>query len=246
MTTGKKHVLITGAAGLVGGILRSHWGDRYRLRLADLNPVEDTKNFEEFVRLDITDLDPFVEACRGIDTVVHLAADRSPSADFYETLLSLNIIGAYNAYEAARIAGCRRIVFASSVNAVLGYNESKEMCRPDMPVYPINVYGATKCWGEALARVYAHEHDLSCISVRLTSPSFQQDEDWDPEEWQWRISPRDTAQLFGKCIDADDSVSCAIVHGASKHRKCWLDIESTEADIGYEPEDGTAFPRSVS
>ena len=243
MTMETKQVLITGAAGLVGGILRSHWGDRYNLRLADLKPVEDTRECEEYVRLDITELDPFVEVCRGIDTVVHLAADRRPSADFYETLVSLNIIGAYNAFEAARIAGCRRIVYASSVNAVLGYAETKERCTPEMPVYPINVYGATKCWGEALGKVYSHQYGLSCISVRLTAPSFRQDEDWDPDEWQWRISRKDTARLFQSCIDADDSVMCAIVHGASKHRKCWLDIDSTQSTIGYDPEEGTAYPR---
>ncbi len=239
----RKKVLMTGAAGRVGGILRSHWGDRYALRLADLNPVEATNEHEEFFRLDITELESFVEACQGIDTVVHLAADPSPSADFYETLLSLNVIGAYNGFEAARIAGCRRIVFASSVNAVLGYNETKEHCTPEMPVYPINVYGATKCWGEALGKVYSHQHDLSCISVRLTSPSFRQDEDWDPEEWQWRISEKDAALLFQSCIDADDSVMCSIVHGASKHRRCWLDIDSTCSTIGYEPEEGTFYPR---
>ena len=245
MNLEKKHILITGAAGFVAGMLRSHWGDCYRLRLADLQPVKDTHQFEEYIRLDITALDPFVEACRGIDTVVHLAADRSPAAGFYETLLSLNIIGAYNAFEAARIAGCRRIVFASSINAVLGYGEAKELCTPQMPVYPINVYGATKCWGEALARVYAHEHGLSCLCVRLASPRFRQGKEWGLEGWNEKISPRDTAQLFRKCIDADESVTFAIAHGVSGHKRCWMDIESTRAAIGYEPEDGTAFPRSV-
>jgi NAD+ dependent glucose-6-phosphate dehydrogenase len=239
----RKHVLLTGAAGQVGGILRSDWGGRYRLRLADLKPVEDATELEEIVRLDITELEPFVDACRGIDTVVHLAADRRPTADFYETLLSLNIIGAYNAFEAARIAGCRRVVFASSVNAVLGYAETGEQCTPDMAVYPINVYGATKCWGEAVARVYAHRHGLSCIAVRLTTPSLAPDEEWDPKEWQRRISPRDTARLFGNCVDADESVKFAIVHGASRHPKCWLEMESTREAIGYEPEDGLILPR---
>ena len=75
----KLHVLITGAAGLVGGIVRQHWGDRYRLRLADIQPISDLADHEESVELDICDLEAFTEACRDVDVVLHLAADRSPS-----------------------------------------------------------------------------------------------------------------------------------------------------------------------
>ena len=163
---GKLHVLITGAAGRVASILRQHWGDRYRLRLADVRPVEDLDLHEEYVELDITDLEAFTTACEGIDTVLHLAADPSPKADFYQSLLSLNIIGGYNGFEAARRAGCRRLVFASSINAVLGYGQDGQAASWEVPIYPQNVYGATKCWGEALARAYDHEHALSCICVR--------------------------------------------------------------------------------
>ena len=168
---GKRHVLITGSAGRVASILRQHWGDRYRLRLADVRLVEDLALHEEYVELDITDLEAFTAACGGIDTVLHLAADPSPKADFYQSLLSLNIIGGYNGFEAARRAGCRRLVFASSINAVLGYGQDGQAASWEVPIYPQNVYGATKCWGEALARVYGHEHALSCICMRLHSPS---------------------------------------------------------------------------
>ena len=144
----QKHILITGGAGFVAGMLRQHWDATYRLRLADVNPVENLAGHEEFVQMDITNLHEFHAACRGIHTVIHLAADRSPRADFYETLLDLNIIGAYNAFHAAHLCGCKRIVFASSVNAVLGYPGDSSI-EWDVPVFPTNVYGATKCWGEA-------------------------------------------------------------------------------------------------
>ena len=141
------------------------------MRLADVRPVADLDRHEEYVELDITDLEAFTAACGGIDTVLHLAADPSPKADFYQSLLSLNIIGGYNGFEAARRAGCRRLVFASSINAVLGYGQDGQAASWEVPIYPQNVYGATKCWGEALARVYGHEHALSCICMRLHSPS---------------------------------------------------------------------------
>ena len=59
---GKLHVLITGGAGRVASILRQHWGDRYQLRLADVRPVEDLDLHEEYVALDITDLEAFTAA----------------------------------------------------------------------------------------------------------------------------------------------------------------------------------------
>lgn len=241
MTT-KPHVLITGAAGLVGGILRQHWGDRYALRLADIQPISDLASHEEFVALDIRDLEAFTEACRDVDVVVHLAADRSPSADFYETLIDLNLIGCYNGFESARRSGCRRVVFASSINAVLGYRGDQAVSW-DVPVFPQNVYGATKCFGEALGRVYADRHDLSCISVRLGSPRFDQSGDWNPEKPSHEISPRDTAQLFACCVDVED-LEWAVVPGISRHKKGWQDVEDACRALGYQPQDGTAFPRA--
>ena len=139
------------------------------MRLADVRPVADLDLHEEYVELDITDLEAFTAACGGIDTVLHLAADPSPQADFYQSLLSLNIIGGYNGFEAARRAGCRCLVFASSINAVLGYGQDRQAASWEVPIYPQNVYGATKCWGEALARVYGQDHALSCIACVCTA-----------------------------------------------------------------------------
>ncbi len=238
----KTRVLLTGAAGFVGGILRSHWGDRYQLRLADIRPLEGVGAHEEFAQVDIAEYEQMLQACEGMDAVVHLAADPSPSAEFYDSLLPRNIIGAYNGFEAARQAGCRRIVFASSVNAVLGY-EGKVATTWDVPIYPQNVYGATKCWGEALGRVYSDQHNLSSICVRLGSPRFDQAGDWDADEPSMGISPRDTAQLFGRCVDVE-GVDFAIVHGVSRHRRSWMEVEDSRRVLGYEPQDGTAFPKA--
>lgn len=116
-----RRVLITGAAGLIAEILRTHWKDRYQLRLADVLRGRDDGPYEEFVKIDVTEYDQMLQACEGMDTVVHLTADPRPSAEFYKTLLPLNIVGAYNAFHAAYETHCRRIVFASSGQAVLGY-----------------------------------------------------------------------------------------------------------------------------
>jgi nucleoside-diphosphate-sugar epimerase len=233
-------VLITGAAGLVGGHLREFWGDRYQLRLTDIKPVDNLAAHEEYAEMNITDYDAFLAACEGMDAVVHLAADPSMDAEFYETLLPLNIIGCYNGFEAARQAGCKRIVFASSINAILGYGADDHPVPWDAPVYPVNVYGATKCFGEALGRVYAHQHELSCIMVRIGGAAWQQCGDQDTIRREAGITGRDQAQLFAKCLEAPGDVDFKIVHGTSNHTQQWMDLEVSR-ELGYEPEDGTAL-----
>ena len=233
-------VLITGAAGRIGSNLREFWGDRYRLRLADVNPIKEKRDHEDVVDMDITDYQSFLNACEGVETVIHLAADPSMQAEFYKTLLNLNIIGCYNAFESARVAGCKRIIFASSINAVLGH-EDKIPVKWDAPVYPINVYGATKCWGEALGRSYAHQFDLSCICVRIGAAAFEQSGEWDTESVNMGFSARDQAHLFGCCVDAPKNISFKIVNGVSKHKNSWMDLTCAN-ELGYQPQDGTAYP----
>ena len=153
-------VLLTGAAGQVGQILRSQWGDRYRLRLADLpNPTEpehgrtradlhaSLASHEELVEFDCADEVAFRQACEGVDCVVHLAADPSPAADFHGSLLQRNVVGAYNAFAAAAASvTCKRLVFTSSINAVRGWrDEAREQAaidkRPEPGVHwddPVN------------------------------------------------------------------------------------------------------------
>ncbi len=231
------HILITGAAGRFGSILREHWGPRYRLRLADVKPIEHLAAHENFVQTDIVNPQQLAAACEGVETVVHLAAYPGDGADF-DTLLSLNVIGAYNAFEAARRAGCGRIIFASSVDVVLGYWDEGEI-GVDRPVSPTNLYGATKCWGEALGRVYASAHGLSCLCVRLVNPLFDPKGENDASQLTSGISPADAAALLARCVEVKE-VDFAIINGISKHEHGVLDWRSTYDRIGFEPQDGTA------
>ena len=170
MADRKTTVLLTGATGRVGGILRAHWGSNYQLRLADVRPLgaetilasgepetremnrAPLQDHEEFVYCDCADYEQMLAACSGADVVVHLAADPNPNSSWEESLLPRNVIGCYNAFNAAHEAGCSRIVFASSVNAVNGYEtegwHGAAGVGVDMPVWPVNVYGAAKCFGE--------------------------------------------------------------------------------------------------
>ena len=233
-----RHVLLTGAAGRIGTAFWRNTGDRYRFRLADrdIAPLTDaTQAGHDVVTLDVADLDACRAACAGIDTVLHLAADPSPDADFYASLLANNIKGTYNVFQAAADQRCRRVVYASSIHAVVGY-PSDVPIRPEWPVRPTNMYGVSKCFGEAVAACFAAA-GLSSIAVRIGA--F--DAPWlrrrpAPEYLDAYLSHRDLNQLLVRCIDTPD-IDFAIVFAISDNRQKRVDLTSTRDLLGYAPQD---------
>lgn len=235
----RRFVLLTGAAGRIGTAFRAHAGERYRFRLADrvTTGLDDTPGSgHEIVRLDVADADGCRAACRAIDTVIHLAADPSPAADFDASLLENNIRGTYNIFRAAHEQGCRRVIFASSVQAMLAY--PPDMQRSEWSaVRPLNMYGASKCFGEAVASCFAFGAGLSSIVVRIGA----YDAEWlrrgpTAADLSAYVSHRDLNQLLTRCVDID-AVQFAIVHGLSNNRFKRLDLTGTRELLGYAPED---------
>ena len=116
----KIRVLVTGAGGQIGGIIRDKLG--YRYELVGLDRVD--CGWPDSHVADISDFDAIRPAFEGVETVVHLGADPSPLAS-WESTLNNNIIGTRNVYEAARQAGARRVILAST-NHVIGYYPLKD------------------------------------------------------------------------------------------------------------------------
>jgi nucleoside-diphosphate-sugar epimerase len=230
-------VLLTGAAGRIGSAFYAANENRYRFRLADrdVGGLRFARS-NNVVALDIADIDGCRDACSGIDTVVHLAADPSPEADFAGSLLQNNILGAYNVFRAAADAGCRRVVYASSLHAVAGYPIEAE-AGPDAPVWPLNMYGVSKCFGEATARYFAEVEGLSSIAIRIGAYEAPWIRD-DPsrETLSGFVSARDMNQLLVRCIETLD-IPFAIVHGISNNRIKRVSLTETVALLGYEPQD---------
>lgn len=229
-------VLITGAAGRIGSFLTEHLADRYEFVLADVVAPADPHG-HRFVEADISDLDAMRAVCQGVDTVVHLAADPSMEAT-WESLLPRNIIGLYNVFQAAHEAQCRRVIFASSINAVFGYPADIQV-HTNMPVRPPNLYGATKCWGEAVARFYADQLGLSAICLRFGWVHARESEVIRPGHPYLDIllTYHDLVKLVVASIEAPDDLRFGIFHGVSNNRWKRLDISDTRERLGYEPED---------
>ena len=246
----KKRVLVTGMAGQIGGIIRVELGDRYDLRGIDRVDVDGTST----TVADIANLNDILPAFEDIDAVVHLGADPSPRAS-WESVLNSNIVGTRNVYEAARLSGVKRIVFASSNHAVGNYplrqdpykaiydGRLGEVRRPFAPLTtdllrPDSYYGVSKAFGESLGSYFHDEYGVSVICLRIGWVMTPDDPSFSPAALSLWLSHRDAAQLIQRSIDAPLSVGFAIVNGESDNTLSIWDIESTRRILGYEPEDG--------
>ncbi|MBM3459801.1 MAG: NAD(P)-dependent oxidoreductase [Armatimonadetes bacterium] len=233
----KRRVLITGAAGRIGTAFRQRYGDRLSLRLVDRRPVPDPGEHEHY-EADLVDLESAIRACEGVDTVLHLAADPSPRATFYDTLLPLNVQMTYNVFHAAVEQKCRRVLFASSIHAVNAYPLDYQI-HPADPILPGDLYGVTKCWGEALCAYYASREGLSCIAIRIGAFGAPErlTESNDSRLLSLWVSHDDLSQLLYRCVEAPDSVRHLIVHGVSDNQLKRMDISNAREILGYEPKD---------
>lgn len=235
----ERAILVTGAAGAIGAYYAAHAPAHHTLRLMvrrqDARSRRLTR-FGEVVVSPLEDQKKLQAACRGIDTVLHLAGDPRPDAP-WDDLLEANIRGTYNVLLAAKMAGCRRVVLASSIHAVSGYPADVQV-RTSEPVNPGDVYGVSKCFAEALGRYFAGQEGLSVIALRIGA--FQSRERARKKDALFMmdcfVSRRDLQDLIVKSID-DTTLRFAIFHGLSDNRFKRLDISDARELVGYAPVD---------
>ena len=237
----RERILITGPGGRVGSQIVPLLREQFALRLLDASPLKsiDLRGDDEFVLSDIRNLDALREACEGVKALLHLAAI-SDEADFHSKLLPVNLAGVFNAFEAARLAGVKKVIFPSTGQTVLNYGRG-QWVTTEMPVRPSTVYACTKVFGEALARYYSDIHGLSMICIRLCyfraydDPLLRIPGHDVQREW---CSPRDLTQLIVKSIQTE--VKFAIFFGLSNNSGRFWDIRNAQELIGYEPQDNAA------
>jgi uronate dehydrogenase len=224
-------VLITGAAGGVGTILRPRLARPGRtLRLLDLAPLEAAPG-EETVRASVTDLAAITEACRGADAVIHLGG-RSTEAP-WERILETNIDGTYKVFEAARRAGVPRVIFASSNHAVGFHTPDEYPLSEAAPTLPDTYYGVSKVTGEALGALYHHRYGLDVICIRILTCFPKPPDTRALSTW---LSPDDAARLIEACLAAEQP-GYRIVYGVSANtRGGWVSLDGAAA-LGYSSKD---------
>jgi uronate dehydrogenase len=224
-----KLILLTGAAGAAAHMLRPLMRADYRLRLFDREPVPDCCEGEEAGTGDLADLEAVAKAVEGVDGIVHLGAYSVEGT--WETILSSNIVGTYNVFEAARLADVKRVVFASSNHAV-GFYRRDHKIGVDVTVRPDSRYGLSKCFGEALGSLYADKYaaEVLCIRIGNVNPK-----PLDVRRLAIWVSPRDLYQLIRIGID-HPALKYEIVYGMSDNARAWWD-NANALRLGYRPQD---------
>jgi threonine 3-dehydrogenase len=170
------NALITGGSGLLGSEL-ARWliSKGQRPVLMDITSpgwrLHGMENAFDFVRGSFVDRKRLLETINthGVDTVFHLGGMLSlPSEDDPEQAIGVNALGTLDVLEAARSAGVKRVIFASSI-AVYGLD------LPDAPVddrclqRPTSMYGICKSFSEQLGLYYHRRYGLDFRGLRIPS-----------------------------------------------------------------------------
>jgi uronate dehydrogenase len=234
----KLKIVVTGGCGKIGSHFTRFAGDRYQIRVVDR--VEwDAGTLGDFsgesLVLDLTQPENCRKACEGMDIVIHLAADPDPEADFLSSLLDNNVLSTYHMFAAAKAAGCKRFIFASSVHAVASYPRDVQVSA-DMPVRPTSMYGVSKCFGEALAAHFAVNEGLPSIAIRIGGYKFPQELDMEDRDFiDGYLHPDDFNQLLTRCIETP-GITFLIAHAISNNRFKRIDLTETRKVLGYNPQ----------
>ncbi|MDQ2585667.1 NAD-dependent epimerase/dehydratase family protein [Saccharothrix yanglingensis] len=228
-----ERILITGAAGIVGTLMRSRLAAPDRtLRLLDIAPIPPSDSDErvELVTASVTDAAAMEAACADVDAVIHLGGHslERPWAE----ILDVNINGTHVVLEAARRAGVRRVVLASSNHAVGYYQRSSGEAGDYLFPQPDTYYGVSKVALEALGSLYASRYGMDVIAVRIGS-CFEKPRD--ARMLSTWLSPDDGARLFEACLSAP-SPGFRVVWGVSDNTRRWFSLTEAGA-LGYKSQD---------
>ena len=242
------NILITGMSGLIGGLARKRLESQARLTALNRRAVEGIPT----TRADLADLEAIRPAFEGQDVVVHLAA--KVGANFSsEEFLQTNIVGTDNVLRAARDAGCKRVIFASSGATVSDWEDEEPykalvegryadapnewpMIDHIMDPRPTGLYGASKLMGEVFCRDVADKTELSVLCLRIGYVNAE-DRPSAPRHFSVWCSQRDITNAIECCINAPDHVHFDILFANSRNRWGYRDLTHAEQVVGFVPQD---------
>ena len=239
-----RKILITGAAGLVGTVLMRGLDGRYDVAGVD-RAIRRPPNVR---RRNLARSRGLAGIFAGADAVVDLAGLASDRTQ-WKAVWRNNLRATLNVLEAARRAGVRRYVFASSNHVTGGYEReppysaivagdyegldpgSIPLVRTDWPVRPDGAYALGKILGEAAARWCSDAFGLSTICLRIGTVNAE-DRPLDPRHFATLLTHADLLRLVEAALTVD--VPFAVCYGVSRNTWRFWDISN---EIGYEPQD---------
>ena len=217
-------VVITGANGRAGGYAISEFLEHgYKVTATihrNLSPELAKLATIRLLRADISDYGQTVSALAGADAVVHLAAIPHPRTDPPHVVFGTNVMSMWNVLQAAEVLGIRKLVLASSINAIGAIFSSKRVPPLHFPIdeeHPTRAedpYALSKWVGEQIADGFARKRSVQMASFRLhwmAAPEalekLRENPQNDPEPrskdfWGY-IDQRDCARAYRLAIEAE-------------------------------------------
>ena len=254
-------VAVTGAAGLIGGVVfdrlvgeghdvigidrpHSDWMDAGRNTDDKTAPSRVTHHFDLAEATD-SEWQMMLADC---EVAVHLAADANPS-NSDESMLRNNILVTTNFMRNAKICGVRRVVLSSSgltqvgleVELLPGGSLEGQLIGVSHGTSTTSTYGESKVFVERLGQYYSQGHEMECIVVRIGTVIPNESEHW---ERGGRLQATaflqvDVANFFGTAVEADfsswDSQSCEGHPNISGYLLTAAQSESPARFIDLEP-----------
>ena len=241
-------MLVTGAAGLLGGVLLKGLADTHSCVGLDI-----VKGPGVDVVTDLRRRKRLATVITGMSAVVDLAANARLNAS-WESVVDNNIAATLNVLDAARTADVPRVILASS-NHVVGLAERDEPYASvvvgrydgldpaslprllvDTPIRADSPYGVGKAFAEVAGRYYAEQHGLSVICLRIGSV-YPGEGVAEVRDFATLLTHRDLVQLVERCLAAPPSLRFGVYYGVSANTWRIWDIDAARVDLGYVPVD---------
>ncbi len=211
-----ERIVVTGGSGKAGRAavadLVAHGYDVLDVDIAaSLHPDEPTRV------ADLTDLGQTIEALRGADAVVHLAAIPAPNVVPPGETFRINMMSTYNVFSAAEIHGLRKVVWASSETLIgIPFEREKPRYAPideDHPRLPEFHYALSKLAGEEIAAQFNRWSGIPFVSLRISNVMEEHDYRRFPGFWDdatiraWNlwgyVDARDVGQAIRLALATD-------------------------------------------
>ena len=241
-------VLITGVSGLIGGLVLRDLSEKYEFSGLSRRPVAGIPH----TQADISDFEKVRAASRGMDMVLHLAAE-TQDYDDWEKVMSNTMGGTLNMYRAAQEAGVKRVVFMSTGSTMCGYewyegspygklaaNELQELPPSEKmisyldPPRPDSFYGVGKLFGENTGRLFSDKYGMSVLCIRLGAV-LPNDAPEMVRHFPGYLSQGDAVQMVDKCLGAPQSIRFDIFDAISDNSRRWRDTGHAKDVLGWRP-----------
>jgi nucleoside-diphosphate-sugar epimerase len=239
-------VLVTGASGLIGGLVLRNLSDHYEFSGLSRHAVAGIP----YTEAPVTDLEAVRRAVAGQDMVLHLAGE-TKNDDNWDDHFQVTAGGTINVLRASAEAGVKRVVFMSTGSTMCGWEWDDSLPygrlaagQRDLPSWdlldyrtpprPDSPYGAAKLFGEAAARWFSDRTPMSVLVIRLGAV-LAENRPTLIRHFPGFLAQEDAVQMIDRCLSAPADVKFGIFDAISENSLRWRDTTPAKEVLGWKP-----------